>query len=105
MSMDVVVRVLFLRICCSSGLQDLHLYLDNCRDTDNDHLYMGMTPCLVQSSGWVMCISWSSFHTSCQSDFTHWPYDSHVCEAQLAPWVLHSKEVVLLPMNHDIVVS
>jgi hypothetical protein len=72
------------------------------RDTDNDNLYKGMIPCHVASSGMVTCISWSSFHTICQSDFTHWPYDSHVCEARLAPWLLHRREVALWPENHNI---
>jgi hypothetical protein len=83
----------------------MQLYLYICRGTDNDRLYMGMIPCLVEWFGKVMCVSWSSFYTECQSDFTHWPYDSHICKALLAPWILQRREVELLPMNQIIVVS
>ncbi|GFG39381.1 hypothetical protein Cfor_08330 [Coptotermes formosanus] len=75
------------------------------QDADNDRLYMGMIPCLLEWFGRVMCISWSSFHANCESDLTHWPYDSHICEALLAPWLLQSREVELLPMNSDMVLA
>jgi hypothetical protein len=43
----------------------------------------------------VVCLSWSSFYTTCRTDLTHWPYDTHVCEAQVAPWRLQPKELEL----------
>ncbi|KDR17729.1 Acetylcholine receptor subunit alpha-like 2 [Zootermopsis nevadensis] len=65
-------------------------------NADIDSLLKGMAHCLLRWSGYVMCISWSSIHTICQTDITHWPYDSQVCEAQLAPWKLQHEELELL---------
>ncbi|XP_023726357.1 neuronal acetylcholine receptor subunit alpha-5 isoform X2 [Cryptotermes secundus] len=70
-------------------------------DVVGDRLYMGVLPCLLESSGRVTCISWSSFGTNCRSDLTHWPYDSHVCEALLAPWRLQHEELKLIPVHGD----
>jgi hypothetical protein len=69
------------------------------RDTVSDSVYSGGLPCLLDWSGRVTCISWSTFDTNCRSDLAHWPYDSHVCEALLAPWRLQHEELELVPIH------
>jgi hypothetical protein len=75
------------------------------RDTDNDRPYTEMIPCVLNSNGRVVCISWSSFHTNCRSDLTHWPFDSYECKAQFAPWGLQHRELELLPISSGVMVS
>ncbi|KAJ4435499.1 hypothetical protein ANN_18115 [Periplaneta americana] len=65
----------------------------------SDRLYSPDILCTLFHNGHVSCLSRSSFHTVCKSDLTHWPYDSHVCDALMAPWRLPEDELELLASN------
>ncbi|KAL4222925.1 hypothetical protein ACF0H5_018965 [Mactra antiquata] len=56
----------------------------------------------INSTGKTFYYPGGLFSSSCTADVTYYPYDTHICSVNLAPWGLISSELQLIPSRKEI---
>ncbi|KAJ8688623.1 hypothetical protein QAD02_024418 [Eretmocerus hayati] len=51
------------------------------------------TMCLLASTGKVLCVPSIKYTSECETDFTHWPYDTQTCDLRLGSWTHTGEEI------------
>ncbi|KZC13517.1 Neuronal acetylcholine receptor subunit beta-3 [Dufourea novaeangliae] len=70
---------------------DLSVY--NSGDMAADQNGIPLTTCLVFSSGSVSCVPSLKHITKCATDYSKWPYDTHLCRINFGSWSHSGEEV------------
>ncbi|XP_033321167.1 nicotinic acetylcholine receptor alpha9 subunit isoform X1 [Megalopta genalis] len=72
-------------------MPDFSVY--NSGDMAADQNSIPLTTCLVFSSGSVSCVPSLKHVAKCATDFSKWPYDTHVCRINFGSWAHSGEEV------------
>ena len=64
-----------------------------------EHESYDYTDAIVMSDGKIYWMPPVTFHTSCDFDFTYWPWDMQTCSLVLASWSKTGNELNITNMN------